>query len=428
MRATTGVIAAALSLALLACGSNSSGQGGFGGSVGTGGGSGGRPGTGGALGSGGAGLGGAGPSGGSAAGGEKGTGGASGGAGGAGAQGGGKGGSTTGAAGAGGNGAGGVTGGGLGGGAGASAGAGGSAGADAAAGQGGGAGGGGAAGGGGSTAVSHRFLKSGCNSQSVAIVAADGHVEWEYPIADETGDSWLLPNGNVIFSFSKGVREVTPAKATVWEYLAPSGAETHSCQPLADELFLVGEAHSDGTSFLYEMGRDKKISKTITIKTTGAAHDIFRQVRKTPAGTYLVTFQRTGGQAQEYDGSGKLLRTFPCGRYVGIRLPDDNTLIACGDDHRIIEVDPADKIVWEVNENDIPGNKLLFVAGLQRLPNGNTVVANWSGHVGSVTQPQVFELTRDKKVVWQVKDSKLNLVSSVEILDSDSTVNGAALR
>jgi hypothetical protein len=291
-----------------------------------------------------------------------------------------------------------------------------------------GTGGGGTTGTGGSTTVSHRYLKSGCNSQSVAIVAADGHVEWEYPIADETGDSWLLPNGNVIFSFSKGVREVTPAKATVWEYLAPSGAESHSCQPLPNDLFLVGEAHSDGTSYLYEMGRDQKISKTIPIKTTGAAHDIFRQVRKTPAGTYLVTLQRTGGQAQEYDSSGKLLRSFPCGRYVGIRLPDDNTLIACGDDHRIIEVDPSDKIVWEVQENDIPDNKLLFVAGLQRLPNGNTVIANWSGHVGSVAQPQLFELTRDKKVVWQVKDPKLNLISSVEILDSDAAANGTALR
>jgi hypothetical protein len=71
-------------------------------------------------------------------------------------------------------------------------------------------------------------------------------------------------------------------------------------------------------------------------------------VRKTPAGTYLVTYQRAGARAEEYDGTGSLLRTFPCGRYVGIRLPDGNTLIACGDDHRIIEVDATDKIVWEV--------------------------------------------------------------------------------
>lgn len=289
----------------------------------------------------------------------------------------------------------------------------------------GGAGGGGA---GGSTVVAHRFLKSGCDSKSVAIVATDGRIEWEYPITDETSDSWLLPNGNVVFAFSRGVREVTPAKTTVWEYLVPAGAQTHSCQPLANDLFLIGEAHDDGTSFLYEMGRDKKISKTITIKTTDSAHNNFRQVRKTPAGTYLVTQQRTGGQAQEYDGTGKLLRTFPCGRFVGVRLPDGNTLIACGDDHRVIEVDPADKIVWEIKENDIPGNKLLFAAGLQRLANGNTVIANWSGHAGDPSQPQLFEITRDKKVVWQVKDPNLNLISSVTILDPEAAVDGVLLR
>ena len=106
----------------------------------------------------------------------------------------------------------------------------------------------------------------------------------------------------------------------------------------------------------------------------------FRQVRKTPAGTYLVTYQRDGGPAEEYDGDGKLLRTLPCGRFVAIRLPDGNTLIACGDNHRIIEVDATNNIVWHVEETDIPGNQLLFVAGLQRLPNGNTVLCNWLGH------------------------------------------------
>ncbi len=276
--------------------------------------------------------------------------------------------------------------------------------------------------------VKHRFLKSGCDSGSVAIVAADGTIEWEYKITDETADSWLLSNGNVVFSFKTGVRELTPDKTVVWEYKGPANTEIQSCQPLENDQFLIGEAHSDGNSVLLEMGRDKKVTKTINIKTGTDTHAEFRQVRKTPAGTYLVTQQRTGGKAQEYDATGKLLRTFPCGRYVAIRLPDSNTLIACGDDHRIIEVDASDKIVWEVKESDIPNNKLLFVAGLQRLPNGNTVVANWSGHVGSVTQPQVFEITRDKKVVWEVKDAKLALISSVHILDSDVVASGAPLR
>jgi hypothetical protein len=87
-----------------------------------------------------------------------------------------------------------------------------------------------------------------------------------------------------------------------------------------------------------------------------------------------------------------------------------------------------DQIVWEVNETDIPGNRLGFVAGLQRLPNGNTVVCNWSGHSGLDEQAQVFELTRDKKLVWQVQDKRLDKISAIEILDPEAAVDGRVLR
>jgi hypothetical protein len=103
-------------------------------------------------------------------------------------------------------------------------------------------------------------------------------------------------------------------------------------------------------------------------------------------------------------------------------------LIACGDEHRLVEVDPMDRVVWEVKENDIPGNRLGFVAGLQRLANGNTVICNWSGHSGLDSQPLVFELTRDKKLVWQVTDKRLNKISSIEILDPEAAVDGVMLR
>ena len=266
--------------------------------------------------------------------------------------------------------------------------------------------------------VAHRFLKSGCGSQSVAIVGADGKVEWEYPIADETSDAWQLPNGHVVFAYKHGVREVTPGRATAWDYPAPAGTEIHSCQPLGDDLFLVGESHSNGVSVLYELDRAGTKHKTVAVRCGGSAHSQFRQVRKTPQGTYLVTSLVGGGSAQEIDGDGKVLRTIPGGRYVAIRLPDGNTLVACGDGHRVIEVDPQDRVVWEVKQDDIPGNALGFVAGLQRLPNGNTVICNWSGHGGKKDQPQVVEITRDKQVVWEVRNPALHLISSINILDA----------
>ena len=270
--------------------------------------------------------------------------------------------------------------------------------------------------------VQHRFIKSGCNAGSVAIVGPDGMIEWEYKIADETSDAWLLPGGNVIFAYKHGVREVRPDLSVAWDFPAPAGTEIHSCQPLPDDRFLIGESHPDGMSYLYEMDRAGVKHKTVAIKCGGTAHSQFRQVRKTPQGTYLVTSQRGGGKAEEFDGDGKSLRVFPDGRFVAIRLPDGNTLIACADAKRVIEVDPQGRIAWEVKKDDVPDNTLACVAGLQRLPNGNTVICNWSGHGGSKEQPQVFEITRDKQVVWEVRDPRLGLISSINILDAGDPV------
>jgi hypothetical protein len=277
--------------------------------------------------------------------------------------------------------------------------------------------------------VAHRFLKGFSGGGSVAIVAKDGTIEWELPVAEhEANDAWLLPGGNVLFGFKTGCREVNPAKQVVWELRAPGGAETHSCQPLPDGKILVGQSRADGTTVVQEVNREKQVLLTFTVQQGGGTHNQLRQLRKTPAGTYLLSQQRGDGKAREVDASGKVLRTFPCGQFVAIRLPDGNTLIACGDQHRVIEVDRADQVVWEVKENDIPGNRLGFVAGLQRLANGNTVICNWSGHSGLADQPQVFELTRDKKLVWQLEDKRLDKISTIEILDPEAAVDGQVLR
>ena len=160
----------------------------------------------------------------------------------------------------------------------------------------------------------------------------------------------------------------------------------------------------------------------------GTPHNQFRQIRKTPQGTYLVTQMRGGGKVREFDARGKKVREFATGRYAAVRLPNGNTLLACADEHRVVEVDPRDRIVWQIGRDDVPGNTLGCVAGLHRLANGNTVVCNWSGHGGIKDQPQVFEVTRDLKVVWEVRDPKLNMISSIAILDGGDPLKGESWR
>ncbi|HEV3031914.1 MAG TPA: hypothetical protein VG319_09745 [Polyangia bacterium] len=282
-------------------------------------------------------------------------------------------------------------------------------------------------------AVTHRLLSSVSDKGILAIVAADGHIEWQYdvlPLGGEANDAWLLANGDVAFAYVKGAQELTPAKNVVWKYAAPAGSEVHTCQPLPNGNFLIGEAHDGGVGYLRELDGTGKVQSSVTINVGGglAPHSQWREVRKTPQGTYLVTYLQLN-KAMEFDASGNKLREFACGQFVAIRLPGGNTLVSCGDDHRVIEVDPQDKIVWQVGENEIPGNTLGFAAGLQRLPNGNTIICNWPGHTGLATPPpQAFELTPDKKVVWQLNAAPLGWVSNVEILDPDAQVGGVVLR
>jgi hypothetical protein len=59
------------------------------------------------------------------------------------------------------------------------------------------------------------------------------------------------------------------------------------------------------------------------------------------------------------------------------------------------------KIVWEIGPDELAGNPLRLPAGCQRLPNGNTIICNYLGGGFIGKQPQAFEVTRDKSVVWE---------------------------
>jgi hypothetical protein len=126
---------------------------------------------------------------------------------------------------------------------------------------------------------------------------------------------------------------------------------------------------------------------------------------------------------REYGPDGKVLREIPApgGPHTAIRLPNGNTLISCGDMHQaamVMEVDPEGKVVWKVDHDELPGISLKFIAGIHRLPNGNTVLSNWVGHNQFGKAPHLIEVTPDKKVVWTFQDHKtMKTISSVQILD-----------
>jgi hypothetical protein len=276
--------------------------------------------------------------------------------------------------------------------------------------------------------VSHSFLCADYGGNMIRIVSDEGEIVWEHKV-NRPQDVWQLANGNILFTHLRGAREITRDKEVVWEYETEKPNEVHACQPLGKGVVMVAVS---GPCEILEVSRTGEILKTVPLTTEQKnPHAQMRQARKLRNGNYLVG-HNADRVVREYDPSGYVVRTIaaPGNPYGAIRLPNGNTLIACGDGHTLIEVDPDDEIVWRVDENDLEGNPLRFIAGLQRLPNGNTVVCNWGGHGHVGEQPQIFEVTRDKEVVWQIDDyERFSTISNIHVLDVKGDVaKGKVLR
>ncbi len=272
----------------------------------------------------------------------------------------------------------------------------------------------------------------------VAIVGADGKVEWEMPNRFTCHDIALLPNGNILMPVSNtAIVEVTPDKKEVWRYEAKpkpgydGRIEIHAFQRLPDGRTMVAES---GNRRIVEVDRDGKIVHEVLLTVEKPdAHRDTRLARKLPNGNYLVCHEGDGA-VREYSPLGMVVWTYrldlagrprsgghgPEGHgtevFGAIRLANGNTMIACGNGNRVIEVTPEGKTVWSIEQKELPGITLAWVTTLHALPNGNLVIGNC--HAGP-ENPQLIEVTRDKKVVWTFKDFTTfgNGLAAAQVLD-----------
>ena len=277
----------------------------------------------------------------------------------------------------------------------------------------------------------------------VAIVGKDGKVEWEVECKHNSHDIHLLPNGNLLLNTGPAtVTEMTPKKEIVWKYEAKpkdgykGRVEVHSFQRLEGGNTMVAES---GNRRIVEVNADGKIVKelALTVKNPDPHRDT-RLVRKLASGNYLVCHEGDGC-VREYDPAGKVVWEYQldlAGRprsgghgpeghgievFGAVRLANGNTVIAGGNNNRVIEVDAKGKVLWSLEQKELPGITLAWVTTLHALPNGNLIVGNC--HAGP-DNPQLFEVTREKKVVWTFKNFKVfgNSTAAAQVLDLNDVV------
>ena len=275
------------------------------------------------------------------------------------------------------------------------------------------------------TGPGRRFLAADDSTRRLAIVAPDGSYEWELKIGG-IHDAQVLPNGNVLLQMGfQRIVEVDRDKKTVWEYdsgkmngNAGQRVEVHAFQRVENGLTMIAES---GPGRIIEVDKDGKIQREIKLKRNRPnAHSDTRLARKIASGNYLVAHE-ADGFVREYAPDGAVVWEFEVplfdkpkkgghgpeawgnSVFSAMRLANGNTLIGTGNGHSVLEVTPKKEIVWKVEQNDLPGITLAWVTCVERLPNGNTMIGNC--HAGPAN-PQIIEVTADKKVVWTFKDFK----------------------
>jgi outer membrane protein assembly factor BamB len=269
------------------------------------------------------------------------------------------------------------------------------------------------------SAFAHRLVVQG--NGKLAVVAADGSIEWEMKWGG-IHDIHVLENGNIMVQErNRKIVEIDKAtKKVVWSYdcTAMNGnagkrLEAHAFQPLANGRIMIAES---GIGRIIEIDREGKIHHELKLTVDKPhPHRDTRLVRKLDSGNYLVCHEGDGA-VREYEPTGKVvweyrIPLFDKPRKGGhgldawgnqlfgaVRLPSGNTLIAAGNGHSVLEVNPAKEVVWHLKQDDLPNIRLAWVTTLEVLPNGNYVIGNCHAGPGN---PLLVEIEpKTKKVVW----------------------------
>lgn len=264
----------------------------------------------------------------------------------------------------------------------------------------------------------HSFLATGGETR----IVEKGQVTWTYPRS--TRDGWVIGD-KILLAVSKGkdypggaVVELDRSGKVSFEYKGTQ-SEVDTVQLLENGHFLLTEAGPRPR--LLEITREGKKVVEIALRTqSGNPHMQQRMSRKSEKG-YLVP-HLLDRVIREYAPDCATLWEMKtpdepkeCWPFTAIRLPDGNVLASLTHGNRVAEFDKDGKVAWLLTNADLPSPLLKDPCGVQRLPNGNTVICSYGA--GGADEVKLLEVTRDKKLVWTYKSGKPGGIHHVQILD-----------
>lgn len=239
------------------------------------------------------------------------------------------------------------------------------------------------------------------------ILGEDGQIAWDTG-KPSARDGWILPNGNALIAWQGEVLEIKPNKETVFRYVrSTENKEIGTVERLESGNTLITELGPKPR--LMEISPDGKVEVEIALlPETENAHMQTRMARKLPNGNYLVP-HLLAFKVKEYAANGNVVHELRTDReelggrkaenwpFTAIRLEDGNTLTSLTHGNKVVEWDSQGNIVWQISNHDFDTKPFVDPCGIQRLNNGNTVIASYGASKGV----KLFEVNRSKQIVWQ---------------------------
>lgn len=254
--------------------------------------------------------------------------------------------------------------------------------------------------------IRHSLLITG--STGTYLYDEDSKLVWETPGASH--DGYVMENGNILVSVDNEAREFKQGtQEIVWSYrLDPVNAELGTVVRLEDDQTMIVERGKRPR--ILEVSQEGRVTREVPLQPeTDDIHMQTRMARKLPDGNYLVPHLHAF-KVKEYTPAGEVVRTIPTdlptfgGReehswpFTAILLPDGNIHVNLTHGNRVAEFAPDNSVAWSLDNSEV-GGRLSDPCGAQRLPGGNAVICSYAQQ--DPKMPRIFEVTREKKVVWE---------------------------
>ncbi len=270
-----------------------------------------------------------------------------------------------------------------------------------------------------------KLLLGGSGWDKIVIIDKESKaIEWEYPTEKgwECNSVAATHDGNILFSYSKGAKLINRNKDELWNIDAPEGCELQTARVLSDGNYLL--AWCGSPAVILEVNPSGQIiSKTEFDTQIENTHSQFRQIIKNKKGNYMVPLLETS-EICEVSPQGQKIKSVKVNGnpFCVAPLKNGNYLVACGDAHCYREINFENgEVIRTVNQDDIKGAKLSFVAQILPLNNGNIYICNWQGHSHdntSTTNPQLIEINDKGEMVWYLNDNAtFGMISSISPVD-----------